>query len=125
MIYYYDTNPFDVGFTQNGWGRLSAVEYQRMDMSTVRIVSSQPHSGLASDGGSAGRVLGPIEARLTTIAGLLLCAASVLFAIFPRTLVYSVVAFCAWGGVVLLYKASVAAKEEQRTGIDEKRGLRG
>jgi hypothetical protein len=28
--YFYDTNPFDATFTQNGWGRLVAVEYQRV-----------------------------------------------------------------------------------------------
>jgi hypothetical protein len=26
----YDTNPFDAMFTQNGWGRLVAVEYKRV-----------------------------------------------------------------------------------------------
>ena len=51
------------------------------------------------------RVLGPVEARLAAIGGLLLCALAILFALFPRVLVYPAVALCAWGGIALLYRA--------------------
>ncbi len=50
------------------------------------------------------RVLDPIEARLTMIAGVLLCALGILFAIFPKALVYPAVVVCAWGGLALLYR---------------------
>jgi cardiolipin synthase len=49
------------------------------------------------------RVLGPVEARLASVAGLVLCGLSVLFAIFPRALAYPVIALGFWGGVVLLW----------------------
>jgi cardiolipin synthase A/B len=48
------------------------------------------------------RVLSPIEARLSTVSGLLLCGLSVLFALFPAVLVYPVVALSAWFGIALL-----------------------
>jgi cardiolipin synthase len=50
------------------------------------------------------RVLGPVEARLTSVAGLLLCVLSVLVGVFPRTLAYPAVALGLWGGIALLWK---------------------
>lgn len=50
------------------------------------------------------RVLGPAEARLAVNAGLLLCAFSVLFAVFPEALAFPLIALGAWGGVALLYR---------------------
>jgi cardiolipin synthase len=50
------------------------------------------------------RVLGPIEARLATSAGLLLWTAAVLVALFPRALVYPAVVLCIWAGAALLYR---------------------
>lgn len=50
------------------------------------------------------RVLGPVEARLTLISGLLLCALAILFLILPSLLVYPVVVLCAWGGITLVYR---------------------
>lgn len=60
------------------------------------------------------RTLGPIESRLTTGAGLALCAFSVLFAVFPRALAYPIVAFGAWGGLALLYRGYQLARRRQR-----------
>jgi cardiolipin synthase len=50
------------------------------------------------------RVLEPVEARLAGMAGLLLCACALLFALTPRVLVYPAVVLCAWGGLALLYR---------------------
>ena len=50
------------------------------------------------------RVLGPVEARLTSVTGLLLCVLSVLVGVFPRVLAYPVVALGLWGGIALLWK---------------------
>jgi cardiolipin synthase len=50
------------------------------------------------------RVLEPIEARLALGAGLLLCALSLLFALFPQALAYPLVALGAWAGIALLYR---------------------
>ncbi|HWR53131.1 MAG TPA: phospholipase D-like domain-containing protein [Bryobacteraceae bacterium] len=50
------------------------------------------------------RVLGQVESRLATIAGLVLCALAVLFFFFPPALVYPAVLICAWGGLALVYK---------------------
>ncbi len=49
------------------------------------------------------RVLGPVEARLTTVTGLVLCALSVVVAVFPRALAYPLAALGAWGGLALLW----------------------
>jgi cardiolipin synthase len=59
------------------------------------------------------RVLGPVEARLATMAGLLLCALSILFAKFPRALAYPLIAFCAWGGIALLYRGYQLRRRKQ------------
>jgi cardiolipin synthase len=84
-----------------------------------------PHSGTRTGGGSAGRaaagavrighavgaaltdrrVLGPIEARLSLLAGLLLVALAALFAFFPRALAYPAIVLSAWGGIALLWRA--------------------
>jgi cardiolipin synthase len=50
------------------------------------------------------RVLGPVEARLTTVGGLVLCGLAVLFSIYPSALVYPVVVFLAWSGIALLLR---------------------
>lgn len=50
------------------------------------------------------RVLEPVEARLATSAGLLLCAAAILVWLFPSVLVYPVVVVAAWCGIVLLFR---------------------
>jgi cardiolipin synthase len=49
------------------------------------------------------RVLGPVQARLTTLVGLLLCGLSVLVAIFPRALALPAAALGLWGGLALLW----------------------
>jgi cardiolipin synthase len=50
------------------------------------------------------RVLGPVEARLAAIAGLVLCALAALVAVFPRALAYPAALLGAWGGLALLCK---------------------
>jgi cardiolipin synthase len=50
------------------------------------------------------RVLGPVEARLTSLAGLLLCLLSVLVGVFPRALAFPAVALGLWIGIALLWK---------------------
>ena len=51
------------------------------------------------------RVLGPVEARLTMMGGLVLFLLAVLFAVFPRALAYPLVAVGAWAGLALIYRA--------------------
>jgi cardiolipin synthase len=51
------------------------------------------------------RVLGPVEARVAGVVGLLLCLASIVFLLFPRVLQYPVAVLCAWGGLSLLLRA--------------------
>lgn len=50
------------------------------------------------------RVLGPVEARLTTTSGLLLCALATLIALFPRAFAYPLAALAAWSGLALSWK---------------------
>jgi cardiolipin synthase len=51
------------------------------------------------------RVLDPIEARLSAVAGVTLCTLCVLFFFFPRVLAYPVVVLGGWLGLALLYRA--------------------
>ena len=67
------------------------------------------------------RALGPIEARLTTVAGLILCVLSALFAVFPQALAYPVVVFGAWGGLALLYRGYQLAYRQRQMNIRERR----
>jgi len=60
------------------------------------------------------RVLGPIEARLATVSGLVLCAASVLFAVFPPALAYPLAALGAWAGLALLYRGYRLRRDRTR-----------
>ena len=50
------------------------------------------------------RVLEPVEARIALLSGALLLALAVLFAAFPRALVYPLVVVFVWIGIVLVYK---------------------
>ncbi len=83
------------------------------------------HRLMTSGGGSAGRaaagalrisntvgaaftnrrVLEPVEARIMVTAGVLLLALAVLFAWFPRLLVYPLVVILVWVALALLYRA--------------------
>ena len=69
------------------------------------------------------RMLGPVQARLTTVVGLVLCALAVLVAIFPRVLAFPAAAVGLWGGIALLgkgvqlrrsWKQARAPKEQHR-----------
>ena len=60
------------------------------------------------------RVLGPIEARLTTVAGLLLVALAAGFAVFPRVLAYPLAALGAWAGLSLLYRGYKLRRQRDR-----------
>jgi cardiolipin synthase len=62
---------------------------------------------------SARRVLGPVQARLTTAVGLALCALSVLVAIFPRALAFPAAAIGLWGGLALLWRGIRLHREEK------------
>ncbi len=64
------------------------------------------------------RVLGPVEARLAAVTGLLLGVAAVLFAIFPFLFAYPAALLCAWGAVALLYKAHRLRRRKGRTPAD-------
>jgi cardiolipin synthase A/B len=50
------------------------------------------------------RVLEPVEARLTALAGFLLCLLALLFAVFPRALAYPLIVSAVWAGLALLYR---------------------
>jgi cardiolipin synthase len=96
------------------------------------------HSAMTSGGGSAGRaaagairigsaigaaftnrrVLGPVEARLMTVAGLLLCAFTILFAIFPSALAYPLLVFSGWGGAALLYRGYQLRRKQDHHDTD-------
>jgi len=50
------------------------------------------------------RLLGPVEARLTTSGGVILCLLAALVAIFPRALAWPAAVLGAWGGLALLLR---------------------
>jgi len=69
------------------------------------------------------RVLDPIEARLTMIAGVLLCGLAILFAVFPSVLVYPSVVVATWAGLALLYRGYRLWRERGKT-RPARRGVR-
>jgi cardiolipin synthase len=84
----------------------------------------RPHGRMHHESGSAGavaagavrvgnavgavlanrRTLGPVQARLTALVGFVLCALSVLAAVFPRVLAFFVAGVGLWGGLALLWR---------------------
>jgi cardiolipin synthase len=60
------------------------------------------------------RVLEPVEARLTAMAGTLLLLLTALSASFPRVLVYPLLIFFVWLGVALLYRSYKLYREGKR-----------
>lgn len=61
------------------------------------------------------RVLGAVEARLMIMGSSLLAVLAVVFALFPKALVYPVVVFCAWTALALLYKGYKLWRRQPRT----------
>jgi cardiolipin synthase len=61
------------------------------------------------------RVLGPVQARLTTLVGLALSALSVLVAIFPRALALPAAALGLWGGLALLWRGGQLRRRSKQT----------
>jgi cardiolipin synthase A/B len=57
------------------------------------------------------RVLEPVEARLTVMAGAVLFALGVLFAAFPRVLAYPLAAILGWISIALLYRGYTLYKQ--------------
>ncbi|MBN1240365.1 MAG: cardiolipin synthase B [Gammaproteobacteria bacterium] len=68
------------------------------------------------------RVLGPIEARLTTITGIALCGLAIAFALFPRVLAYPLSIVAAWAGIALLYRGVRLWRESRRAASAERAG---
>jgi cardiolipin synthase len=54
---------------------------------------------------SSRRLLGPVEWRLMVIAGVALCALSILVVVFPRALAYPAGVLALWGGLAFLWRA--------------------
>jgi cardiolipin synthase len=50
------------------------------------------------------RVLEPVEARLATMSGVVVCGIAVLSAAFPRVLAYPLAVLAAWAGVALIHR---------------------
>jgi threonine/homoserine/homoserine lactone efflux protein len=59
-------------------------------------------------------VLGPVEARLATITGLVLCALAVALALFPHLLAYPAAALGLWGGLALLWRGAELWRARKR-----------
>jgi small neutral amino acid transporter SnatA (MarC family) len=55
-----------------------------------------------------------VEARLTVVAGLLLCGLAAVAVLFPRALAYPVAALAIWGGLVLLFRGIRLCREPRR-----------
>jgi cardiolipin synthase len=116
---------------------LNATEIVLDETHRVRAPGSprRRHPVMTSGGGSSGRaaagvvrignaigaaftdrrVLGPVEARLAAIGGVLLCALSAVLFFFPAVLVYPVCALFLWGGGALIFRG-YRLHREARTG---------
>jgi cardiolipin synthase len=60
------------------------------------------------------RVLGPVEARLAAVAGLLLCGLGVLVALFPYALAYPAAVLAVWAGLALVWKGIKLRRARKR-----------
>jgi cardiolipin synthase len=60
------------------------------------------------------RILEPVEARVTTLGGLLLLALVVLCAFFPKVVLYPLLTLVAWIGLGLLYRGYILYRQKRR-----------
>ena len=67
------------------------------------------------------RVLEPVEARIALVSGASLLALAIVFAWFPRALVYPLVAVLVWIGLVLLYKGYRLYRDGRRGRVSSQR----
>jgi cardiolipin synthase len=65
------------------------------------------------------RVLEPVEARLMLTVGALMLALAILFAFFPRLLVYPLVLILGWFAITLLYRGFKLNRRKGQTGSVE------
>jgi cardiolipin synthase len=107
----------------------------------LRAPGAPPHHSpfMTSGGGSAGRaaagavrignfvgaaftshrVLEPVEARITLVAGALLLALAILFTFFPRVLAYPLAVVLIWFAVTLLFRGYKLHREGKRRNWDD------
>jgi cardiolipin synthase A/B len=67
------------------------------------------------------RVLEPVEARIATVAGILLSALAILFALYPAVLAYPLAALCSWVALALLYRAYRLHRGRRKQSADQSR----
>jgi cardiolipin synthase A/B len=60
------------------------------------------------------RVLGPVQARLTTLVGLVLCGLALLVAVFPRAVAFPAAALGLWSGLALLWRGVQLRRRSKR-----------
>jgi len=60
------------------------------------------------------RVLAPVQARLTSLVGALLCAFAVLVVVFPRAIAVPAAALALWGGLALLWRSLQLRRRSKR-----------
>jgi cardiolipin synthase len=83
--------------------------------SVSRAAAGAVRLGNAIGAAFTGRqVLEPVEARLTATVGLALLILAVVFALFPRALVYPLVVLLAWFGISSLIRAAKLRAERRR-----------
>ncbi len=98
-----------------GWRRVRAPRASRRRRigsgraggSAGRVTAGAVRIGHAIGAALTGRrVLGPVESRLTTVTGLILCVLSVLVALAPRALAYPAAAIGFWVGLSLAWRGA-------------------
>jgi cardiolipin synthase len=66
------------------------------------------------------RMLGPVEGRLVSVVGLVLCVLSILVFVFPRMVAYPAALLGLWGGLALLWRAlRLRRSAKPRPALDE------
>ncbi len=69
-------------------------------------------------------MLGPVEGRLLSVVGLVLCVLSILVLVFPRIVAYPAAVLGLWGGLALLWRAlRLRRSAKQGTALDETRAV--
>ncbi len=64
------------------------------------------------------RVLGPVQARMTTAVGLGLCGLALLVTLFPRMLAAPLALLSLWGGLALLWKGVSLRRKSRRAAAE-------
>ncbi len=123
-------NATEVVLDERAKMRAPGEPYHRLTLGSGGGSAGRAATGVVRIGNALGaaftdrRVLEPVEARLSTVAGILFMIFAILSALYPPVMAYPLAALCSWVAIVLLYRAYRMLRSRRGPSADQSNILR-